>query len=518
VIGIFAYVNLSNQRRYLTHETIVGAQQLSGTLQKSLRFNMLHNYRDAIHNSIETVGTQQGIEKVRIFNKIGTIMYSSDRNEVGRMVDKEAAACYACHAVDEPLERLDTPKRSRIYQAGEFRVLGMINPIYNEPDCYLAECHVHPPDRKILGVLDLSLSLAQTDARIRENEEGIILFAIATIISVSAIITLILRKAVYRPVRELAEGTGKVARGEFGHAIPTHHRDEMGQLAQSFNQMTQKLKETDEELKDLIKNLEQRVEERTAKLKEAHYQLVQSEKLASIGKLAATIAHEINNPLSGILTYTKLIDRKLAKGLGAGGDTEKIQSYLGIMERETERCSSIVKNLLDFARRREPSFKADVDVNAVLDEALSLLSNQIALQEITLDKRYSEVPPMVGDPMQLRQVFVNLIVNACEAVQDNGIVTVTTSYLKSDQIIQIQVSDNGVGIAEEDMPKIRDPFFTSKEKGTGLGLAVVYGIVNSHQGSVDVTSTLGEGTTFTVNLPLEIKLEESESVDEDSNA
>jgi two-component system NtrC family sensor kinase len=480
VIGVFNYVNLNVQRRHLLDETILGAKQLSGTLMRGLRFDMLHNYREALYHSIETVGSQEGMERVRIFNKEGAIMFSSDKEETGQMVDKHAEACYACHAEKEPLERLDIPERSRIFRVGGYRVLGMITPIYNESDCYSAACHVHPRTKKVLGVLDISLSLAATDKRIQEIKSTTILLMVITILTVSAIIVLFIQRAVYRPVRELAEGTTKVAAGDFDHSIPPRSEDEIGQLAKSFNTMTRRLKEV-------------------------QYQLLQSEKLASIGKLSATIAHEINNPLNGILTYTKLIERKLADGILKEEEIPKFRSYLAIMERETERCSTIVRNLLDFARQREPSLKPDVDINEVIDEALALLANQVALQEITVEKRYGQLPPLMADPMQLRQVFLNIILNSCEAMHNGGVLTVTTtSSNKREKTVRVEIADNGVGINQKDIPKIFDPFFTSKEKGTGLGLSVVYGVINSHHGTIEVKSKVREGTAITIKLPVEV--------------
>ena len=501
VIGVFAFVNLDTQRGHLLDASILAAKELSETMTKSLRFDMLHNYRDALYNSIENVGTQEEIEKVRIFNKEGMIMFSSDKGERGKMVDKEAEACYACHAVDKPLERLDIPERSRIFQADGYRVLGMISPIYNEPDCYTAACHYHPPDRTVLGVFDVSLSLAATDTRIKEIKRKTMLFAAITIVAISVIIGLFIQRAVYRPVKELADGTMKVSAGNFDLTIPPRSEDEIGQLADSFNKMTHRLKKADKEIQDLIKNLEKKVDERTAKLKAAQNQLVQSEKLASIGKLAATIAHEINNPLNGILTYTKLIERKIAEKTYTDDDIPKFQNYLAIMERETERCSNIVRDLLDFARQREPTLKPDVHINEVLEDTLSLLANQIALQEITLEKEYGTLPPIMADPMQLRQAFFNIIINACEAMQKKGHLILTTAYSKTKSEIKVEIADNGVGILEEHLPKIFDPFFTSKEMGTGLGLSVVYGIISSHLGTIEVKSKLRKGTTIIITLP-----------------
>jgi two-component system NtrC family sensor kinase len=509
VIGVFAYINLTTQREHLLDEAILGARQLSGVLKLSLRFDMLHNYREALYNSIETIGTQEGIERVRIFNKEGKIQFSSDWGELGTMVSKKAEACYACHAVDKPLERLDIPKRSRIFQGEKYRILGMINPIYNEPDCYNAQCHYHPSDQKVLGVLDVSLSLAATDRRLRELKNKTILFAAITILGVSFIIGLFIQRAVYRPVKELVEGTTRVASGDFELTITPQSQDEIGKLAESFNKMTQRLKEAYNNIKELIRTLEDKVEERTQELKMTQNQLLQSEKLASIGQLAATIAHEINNPLNGILTYTKLIERKLADGTVKEEEIPKLRSYLAIMERETEKCSTIVRDLLDFARQREPSLKSDVDINEVVAQALSLLKNQIALQEITLEKRYGHLPPIVADPMQLRQVFLNILLNSCEAMHDGGRLTITTAFSKKEKVVKVEIADDGIGIPEEDLPKIFDPFFTSKEKGTGLGLSVVYGIINSHQGTIEAKSTVGEGTTIIVTLPREVTATET---------
>jgi two-component system NtrC family sensor kinase len=480
VIGVFNYVNLNTQRTHLIDEAILGAKQLSGTLMRGLRFDMLHNYREALYHSIETIGTQEGIEKIRIFNKEGAIMFSSDKEETGHMVDKHAEACYACHAEQEPLERLDIPERSRIFKVGDYRVLGMITPIYNESDCYNAACHVHPRSQKVLGVLDISLSLDATDKRITGIRGTTILLMAITILTVSAIIVLFIQRAVYRPVKELAEGTTRVAAGDFGHTIPSRSEDEIGQLAKSFNTMSQRLKEV-------------------------HYQLLQSEKLASIGKLSATIAHEINNPLNGILTYTKLIERKLSDHAFTEEEIPKFRSYLTIMERETERCSTIVRNLLDFSRQREPTLKPDVDINEVIEEALTLLTNQLALQEITVEKRYGQLFSLMADPMQLRQVFLNIILNSCEAMHKGGILTITSSLPSSrKKVVQVEIADNGVGIPEKDISKIFDPFFTSKEKGTGLGLSVVYGVINAHHGTIEVKSAKGEGTTVIIRLPLRL--------------
>lgn len=512
VIGIFTYVNIRTQERQMVDQAILGAKQLSETLTRSLKFDMLHNYREAIYYSIETVGTQEGIKKVRIFNKEGKIMFSSDKAEIGKMVAKEAEACYACHAAGEPIERLDIPKRTRIFEVDGERNLGMINPIYNEPVCYNASCHYHPPEQKVLGVLDVILSLEATDRRIKEAKAKFLLFGLVTIFTISSMILFAIFRSVNKPVKELVIATKKIAEGEFDWEIPINSDDEIGELAASFRRMTERLKTADEEIRELVRTLEEKVEERTKELKAAQLQIIQSEKLASIGKLSATIAHEINNPLNGILTYTKLIEKRLDRDNLTQQEVQKIKSYLVTMIRETERCSAIVRNLLDFARQREPSLKHDVNLNNLLEDSLTFLSNQISLQNIEVIRRYSEIPAITADPQQMRQVFLNILINACEAMPKGGRITVSSRYLSDEQKVVIEIEDTGVGIEKEYLDKIFDPFFTTKEKGTGLGLSVVYGIVTAHKGELKVESNKAEGTKVIIKLP--VKLDKESYVEE----
>jgi len=501
VIGVFAYLNVRTQRKQLIAEVMRGASQFSETVKKSTWYDMLKDQRENAYRIMNTIGEQEGIEKVRIFSKEGKIMFSTDRLEVGRMVDMRAEACYACHSTEKPLERLETTERARIFGSkGGYRVLGMITTIYNERACSTAPCHAHPREQKVLGILDINMSLAEVDKEMAEARTRMMVFAVISIIAISTIIGLFIQRFVSSPVRQLVKGTRKVAAGELDYSISVHSNDEIAYLANSFNKMTKDLKSASEEIQDWVKTLEQRVEERTKELKETQYQLIQSEKLASLGKLAATVAHEINNPLSGIYTYIKLIGKKLREGQTTDADLQKFKGYLSIMGRETERCSTIVRNLLDFARQREPSLEP-LDVSSVINEALGLLSNQITIQNITVKKELDTLPRIMADLAQLKQVFLNIILNACEAMRDGGSLAVDTKFLEKEGLIEIIFVDTGDGISEENLAKVFDPFFTTKEKGTGLGLSVVYGIINRHNGDIDIKSKVGEGTTVIIKLP-----------------
>jgi two-component system NtrC family sensor kinase len=480
---------------------------------------MLQNrWEDAFH-IMDTIGKQEGVTRVRVFSKEGVILFSTDRSEVGSAVDKRAESCYACHAAEQPLERLMLPDRTRIFRDAEGqRLLGMITAVYNEPGCSEG-CHVHPKTKRVLGVLDITMSLARVDEEIAVITRRTLAFAGTTVVLLAMILAGIVRRGVVRPVRELVEGTRRVAHGDLGHRIPVRTADEVGVLAASFNRMTEALGKAQTELDALVATLEQRVEERTQELREAQAQLIQTERLASLGKLSASIAHEINNPLSGILTYAKLLSRKLRSGPPDAEGVQAALQQLALVERETQRCCSIVRNLLDFARQREPSFRP-VDVAAVVAEALSLLANRLAIQNVEVTREFEPVPTVQADFGQLRQAFVNILMNACEAMPKGGTLRVVTREVslpgdgrgrplspagKSGPPVrcaEVAISDTGQGISPEHLPKIFDPFFTTKDKGTGLGLSVVYGIVEKHGGRIAVDSRVGEGTTVTLRFPL----------------
>ena len=240
--------------------------------------------------------------------------------------------------------------------------------------------------------------------------------------------------------------------------------------------------------------------DRTEALRAAQDQLVRTEKLSSLGKLSASIAHEINNPLAGILTFAKLIIRTLDQGTPDEATRKTLVKHLLLVERETERCSAIVRNLLDFARDRPLAVK-EVDVGSVLEESVQLLANQINIQSVRLTRTPGPVEPVDGDFGQLRQAFVNVIMNACEAMSRGGALAIDVAPAEGGRWVEVAFTDTGPGIAPEHLSKIFDPFFTTKEKGTGLGLSVVYGIIERHGGKIEIQSQVGKGTRVAIRLP-----------------
>jgi two-component system, NtrC family, sensor kinase len=499
--GSTALLLLAAQERYVVSEVVRGAALFSETIKSSTYHDMLADRRDAAYLIMDTIGHQAGIDRVRFFNKEGRVTFSTDRTEAGTFVDKSAEQCYGCHDAGRALERLTTSSRSRIYQARGHRVLGMVTPIYNETSCSTAACHAHAPSKRVLGVVDIGISLAEIDGELADIRRKTAVVASIAVLALGAFVALFAQRLVVRPVAQLVAATQKVAAGDYTQALAGTRTGELGALARSYNAMIEALATARAERQQVLATLEGLVEERTAALREAQAQLVQSEKLSSLGRLAASIAHEINNPLAGILTYAKLLVRMLEANDFTEATRLAAVKHLKLIQRETERCTAIVRNLLDFARQRPLSLK-DVDVAAVLDEALTLVGHQAKLLGIELDRQIDAVPAIQADFGQLRQAFVNIILNGCESMQRGGTLVVRCHTIAEDRQVEVIFIDTGAGIPPDRLAKIFDPFFSTKEKGTGLGLSVVYGIIERHAGTISVHSDVGVGTTMTVRLPV----------------
>ncbi len=451
--------------------------------------------------ALRPVAEQPGVERVRVLDAAGTVAWASDPAERGRTLGKDAAACAPCHAgLERPRSRLDDRERARLDAAGGGRVVSALTPISNGQRCATAECHVHPPGRQVLGVIEVGVSAARVAGDVRGLRFRLLGLGGAGLCALALLLYLFGRAEILEPVSALVEGTRRVARDELDVEIRVHTRGEMGLLAGSFNEMTRSVRRLEDELSTLLASLERQVEARTAELRAAQDQLVRTEKLSALGKLSASVAHEINNPLAGILTFAKLVSRTLSEGAPDPARREKLLAHLALIERETQRCSAIVKNLLDFARER-PLVPKPLDPNAALEEALSLIAHQMQMQGIALEKDLAPLPLVEADFGQLRQAFVNVAMNACEAMGRAGRLTVRTRPAQGEWAVDVVFSDTGPGIPPERLSRIFDPFFTTKEKGTGLGLSVVYGIVERHGGRIRVDSQVGQGTTFTIRLP-----------------
>ena len=321
-------------------------------------------------------------------------------------------------------------------------------------------------------------------------------FAGMAILSVILLLVILffITSSIIQPLQQMVTATKKIADGELDHKVNIIFQDELGQLAHSFNLMTENLRKANEKLIQWGKTLEKRVSERTEELKEMQDSLVRSEKLASLGKMAAGVAHEINNPLTSILINTHLILEKLDNDAG-------VKENLNLIADETTRCSEIVKGLLEFSHQ-DPPEKEDADINDILNLSVDIIKNHVTFQNIKLNKKLSrDLPQIPIDSNKIKQVFLNLMLNAAEAMPEGGSLSITSRLSADKKYIEIEFTDTGLGIPEENINKLFDPFFTTKTGGTGLGLAVSYGIIEQHKGKIEVKSRQGQGSTFIIKLP-----------------
>jgi len=497
--GLIGASALRAQRRHLEGAVVRLAAVLSESIRESTHDLMLLDQRQEAYRTMGAIGRGAGIERIRIFSKTGAITFSTEAAEIGSVVDKRAESCFACHAEGRPLERPPLPSRSRVYVSKGHRVLAMVTPIYNAPSCSSGSCHAHPVGQRVLGVVDVGISLAEVDDELAALQNATFLAIGLGVLGVALGAGLFARRAVLGPLRALRDGTERVAEGDLAHRLDAGRGDELGQLAASFNHMTAALQAARTEIDGLLAGLERKVEQRTAALQEAQAQLVQAAKMASLGRMSASIAHEINNPLAGILTFSRLLVRELSEGPELPEREQAIKN-LRLIEREAQRCTGIVRNLLDFARQRPLELK-DVPLATVAGEALSLVAHALSLKQIAVEQRLDPGPTAKADFGQIRQAVVNVVLNACDAMDAGGRLAVSCAPAAEPGFVEIRVDDSGHGISPENLAHIFDPFFTTKKMGTGLGLSVVYGIVERHGGRLDVQSEVGRGTSVRLLLP-----------------
>jgi two-component system NtrC family sensor kinase len=332
---------------------------------------------------------------------------------------------------------------------------------------------------KIIGILYVGVLEGKfTDMRSR---------AVAVFLAITCggmvaalVVSSFLAQGVARPIKRLVYASQQWGKGNLNHRVKSTSQDEIGELAGTFNRMASSLKERDDKLREYTSQ-----------------QIMKSERLATLGQLAAGVAHEVNNPLGAVLMYTNLALEGLEDSDTARNNLEKAVT-------EASRCRDIVKGLLDFARQTEPKVEQR-DLNGTLERTLSLVEKQALFQNVEIRKDFSStLPEIFIDVGQMQQVFTNIVLNAAEAMEGKGELTVATRKTGDSEHIEIEFTDTGCGIAAENRDKIFDPFFTTKEvgRGTGLGLAVSHGIISKHRGTIEVKSKPGEGTTFTIRLPV----------------
>jgi len=485
-LATFTFINVKSEADDLLEQVELAALRTTDLIKESTHYSMLINRKEDIHQIFQNFSQMPGFDAIRIYDKEGEVIFTTRPEEASTRVTINSEACQVCHRYPEPLKALATKERHRIITADGHRVLALINPIENEPACYGSGCHLHPDEKFILGVLDVQMSLATVDADIASSRRQTIWASVILVISVLLVTGFLIWTLIRAPVRKLTEGTRAIAQGNLDYIIPLHRKDEIGELANSFNTMTTELKKAREELESI----------------QTH--LIQMEKMVSLGKLCASVAHELNNPLGGILTYARLSQKKLASSQLTPERLSSIQEDLSIVAEETSRCGNIVKNLLLFSKRQIGEF-AVADLHQILDRCTQLVEHHLKLNNIELARAYQkEKAEIICDKDQIQQAFLAILDNAVAAMPHGGTLSIVTNSNLRKKKVKIQIQDTGSGIPLADLPHIFEPFYTTKKegKGVGLGLSVCYGIIERHNGKIEVNSVAGHGSTFIIEFPL----------------
>ena len=446
-LSVHAFLSFQSTKQQLLEFVATAAQRSAGLISRATHDAMLlHQFAD-VQARIEWLAHEPGIAGIHVYDKRGRIVWSSDTTRVGRRVHSALAPCTTCHLRDQPV--------LREARAVSDDVVRQLTAITTAPSCRAAGCHDLREDQQVLGVLAVDMSMAPVRRALAEARR----YLIWTTIALAFVVALIVGVAWRRLWRY-------------------RHLEEWSQL------------------------LEEKVAEETAQLQATQRQMLHMEKMASMGKLSATVAHELNNPISGMLTYARLVERELAAQPLPGAVRAEVGRYLELVQRECMRCGNIVRNLLTFARRSTGEMVA-VDVNEIAGRSVMLIQHHMEMEGVSVDTEL--LPPdereLVADAGELEQAFVALMVNALEAMQRGGRLSVV---LRGDhEQVVIEIGDTGTGIPADVLPLIFEPFYTTKttESGSGLGLAVVYGIVHRHGGTISVDSSVGVGTTFRITLP-----------------
>jgi len=519
------YASLRLQRSHLTELVETRAIEVADVIRRSTRDAMMRDDPGEVRRIIGAIADHESFERIRVFDARGRITVSTMEDEVGTLVDMNAEQCVLCHGADQPLTRLNGLDRTRVFRApsGD-RVLGVIAPVHNEASCASAACHAHPPSVNVLGVLDVQLPLARVDADLAASERQILLGVGIAVLALLALAWLLTWRMVIRPVANLTRAAQRVADGDFSERLQTGHHGEISVLTESWNAMTERLGMARRDLEELNTTLELRVEEKTAQLELAHKRMMLVDKMASLGKLAATVAHELNNPLAGIATYARLLRRRSEEAdpeLSPPAGQDDARRILALIESESLRCGNIVRNLLLFSRSPTVRF-AEEDLRPLLDRCVMLLKHRADLSEVSLSVDVpAGLPRVECDASQIQQMVLALVINALEATAQGGQVIIAAREDEPGEWVTLSVRDNGRGIPPEYLADIFEPFFTTKEgeAGVGLGLPVVFGIVTRHHGTVSVESTPGAGTVFFVRLPVhQPRATDAESSDKEVHA
>jgi two-component system NtrC family sensor kinase len=482
-MGLFSTFSIIKQKDDAITSINNNTNQLSQTIEKILRVSMLKNRRGEISLALHNIIGNEGIESARILNHQGVIKYSSQPSELDKNISHNNPLCKSCHDEKHNLHEKGLENFNHYRIDEKTKLIYNSLPIFNAPECNSGGCHftngevttdsltqssVHEPSQTILGFIEIEVSLKEVISNLNKTRNLLIFLTVLFALLASVITYFSIRYLVGKPVNNLVEGTKRVALGDFEHEIPPG-KAELGFLAESFNKMQHQLLAT-------------------------QTQLIESEKLASVGKLANEIANEINNPLTGIIIYSESL---------IGNNNKDLKGEFEIIRQEALRIRESVRNILSLTRHEKPDFKM-VDIGNVMNQAVSIVKKFSNFRNIKIISAIPDTLPQIpADSTLMEQVFLNLLLISSESMLTGGILNISVSFLEEDKKMEILFSDTGKGIPENVLRKIFAPEQTSElnsfEK-TAISLSVCRDIIRMHRGEINISST-DSGTSVTIILP-----------------
>jgi len=512
ILSGFLFLSFGTIFRTINKEYMENTIQQSGNnvrmfVEGALYQHMLENNRMALRNTLDIINKIPGIEDVNMYDAQDNLAYSSYPED---SLGYHNPNCKDCHTnietmfprAEESFRIINVDSECEMSDKDySYRLLLIKSPIMNESSCYTSACHAHAESDDVLGSLVIRIPLEELDANLNKS---FILAVICTLILMILLIVFTKRK-IKRPLNEIIKASEAVSKGDISKRleIKPDQLNDMRMVSTAFNEMLDNLQSATDELHNWSQQLEYKVQKKSEELSGMQNELIHIERIASLGKLSSSVAHEINNPLSGVLTYTKLVHKHLRKLDLDDKEKQTMLKYLSVIEDETKRCGDIVKGLLDFSRSDQLDYKT-CHMHKVLKDSYALMDHQMKMANIVFLTDFSARWDLVHcSGNQIKQACIAILMNSMEAVHENGEIIIRTSNPDENNIM-IDIKDNGIGIDPEDIPNIFEPFFSTKEKasGIGLGLAIVHGIVQSHNGRIEVDSELGVGTTISIILPV----------------
>lgn len=484
---------------------------ISSIVEGALYYSMLENDKAMLQRTLDIISTMSGIDEVNMYDHNDSLAYTSVSTE---LEFKTNPNCKECHvdlasmfdAEDKSYRIVGEMNNCQQLSNGENeRHLIIRKPILNERSCYTSACHAHSENDEVLGSLIIKLPLKDLDSFVRKSSTNFLLLATLITSLLLTVLIIFTRKKIKDPLNSIIQASEAVSKGDNSMRldIKPDLLNDLKLVSLAFNNMLDNIDTAAKELQNWSLQLEYKVQKKTEELSEAQNELIHVERIASLGKLSSSVAHEINNPLSGILVFTKLIYKQLNAPDFYHPKKESILKHLKFIETETKRCGDIVRGLLDFSRKDQDDFVI-TNLHQILKATYDLMTHSIKIADINFITDFkANYDQIYCSPNQIKQACVALLVNASEAVQEQGEIAIRTSNPDEDSI-KFEISDNGNGIAPQDMPHIFEPFFSTKSdaSGIGLGLSIVHGIIENHKGTIEVDSEPRVGTTISIILPL----------------